>query len=157
MMTTTINPESSSTTFKTRALVAGGGAASNSESRNSITSEKHGQMDFEAVNKHARKAACELKIGSRDPVAGTLYKVESGGQLFHLFISTNKRLPANSPDDQSNAQLLLRDLSIKDECIKISFAGDKVRRAWNSPPRVEHSGNTVGIGYLTVGRLEVQP
>ena len=154
-MTTTINPESSSTTFKTRALVA----ASGSKSTKSVTCEKYGQLDCEAANKHARKAACELKIGSRDPVAGTLYKVESGGQLLHLrvFISTNKRLPANSPDDLSNAQLLLRDLSIKDECINISFAGDKVRRAWNSPPRVEHSGNTVGIGYLTVGRLEVQP
>ena len=100
-------------------------------------------MGFEAVNKLARKAACELKIKNNDPVAGTLCKVELGGQFLHLFISTNKRLPANLPDDLSNAQLLLRDLSIKDECINISFAGDKVRHVWNTRPRGEHSGNTV--------------
>ena len=119
-------------------------AATGSKNRKIVTCENAGQLDWVATNKLALRAASELKIGkSGDSATGALFEVESEGRPLYLFISTDKPLCATSPLDLSNAKLLLRDLQPGKECIRVSLSRGRVRRMWNTPPRVEHSGNTV--------------
>ena len=121
-------------------------AATGSRNKKIVTCENAGQLDWVAVNKLALRAACELKLGSSgDSATGAFFEVESNGQLLQLFISTNKPLRATSPLDLSNAKLLLRDLQPGKECIRVSLSRGRVCRMWNTPPRVEHSGNTVVV------------
>lgn len=105
-----------------------------------ITNEEEQNLWGE-VNACAFKASCELELGSMDPVAGTLCKFESEGHPMYLFISTNSRLLVDSPDDLSDAKLLLQ-VKPEAECKTITLR-DKVRQVWCSRPRVQHSGNTI--------------
>ena len=82
-------------------------------------------LNWEAANESARKAACELEMSNGDSAAGSLYEIELGGQLRHLFVSANRRLLVKSPDDLCNAQLLLHVLP-EDGCVSIPLSGDRV-------------------------------
>lgn len=105
-------------------------------------SEKLDLSSWRKANELAAQGACELKLHNvnEDSVMGTLFERKIKGRLIYLFISTNERLPANSLDDLSNAQLLFHDI-YKKECIPLS--PDKVLHVWHSLPRGAHPGNTV--------------
>ena len=100
------------------------------------------ELNWQKANELSLKAACELQMSNGDSVAGSLYKVESGGNLQHLFISANRRLPVNSLEDFCSAQLLLHVLP-EDGCFRVPLSRDRVRHMWNTRTRREHIGNTV--------------
>ena len=108
------------------------------------TCEKHDQLDWKATNNLALKASCKLKMPSGDSAVGTLFEMESDGRLLYLFISTNRRLSIQSPDELLNAKLHLSDPEPdKNKCNYISLASGKVLKVWHTSPRNEHKGNTI--------------
>ena len=100
------------------------------------------ELNWKVANERTRKAACELKMSNEDSAAGSLYEIESGEQLRHLFVSANRRLLVKSFDDLCKAQLLLHVLP-EDGCVSIHLSGDRVCDVWNTRSRGEHTGNTV--------------
>lgn len=95
---------------------------------------------WKKANEYASKAACELMLPNGVSVMGTLVEKQKERSFEYLFISTNKLLPVNSPDDLCNAKLLFHDLK-KKGCVPLS--SQKVRNVWNTRLRGTHPGNTV--------------
>ena len=125
------------------------GSASAKATANGSTSTKteangneHKELNWEVANESACKSSCELEMSNEDSAAGSLYEIESGGQLRHLFVSANRRLLVKSPDDLCKAKLLLHVLP-EDGCVSIPLSGDRVCDVWNTRSRGEHTGNTV--------------
>ena len=138
-MTSDIISMSSLTTSGLRRSLAA--ASRKFRKRKTETCQKHDQLDWKSANQLALKASCKLKMPSGDSVAGTLFDKESDGRHLHLFISTNRRLSIQSPDDLLNATLHLSDL--QPDKHYISLDSGKVLNVWHTSPRNEHRGNTI--------------
>ena len=115
---------------------------SDSSSSRAKVDEEQDELNWEKANELALRAACELEMSNGDSAAGSLYEIESGGKLRHLFVSANRRLLVKAPDDLCKAQLLLHVLP-EDGCVSIHLSDDRVCDVWNTRSRGEHTGNTV--------------
>ena len=132
---------------RTSAASALADSAKGQEQKNSWTSKRTRSdevklgLNWEKANRLALSAACELQMSNGDSAAGTLYREQSGAKNRYLFVSTHRRLLVKSPDDLSNAQLLIH---VRPEsCEYIPLSRDKVCSVWNTRPHGEHTGNTV--------------
>ena len=103
--------------------------------------EVQDELNWEKANRLALSAACELQMSNGDSAAGSLFREQFRGQTRYLFVSTHRRLLVKSPDELSNAQLILHVRPERCECIRLSR--DKVCHVWNTRPHGEHTGNTV--------------
>ena len=130
---------SPSTTPGVRASAAAAPVGSTRKKRKA--DEVQDELNWEKANRLALSAACELQMSNGDSAAGSLYREQFRGQTRYLFVSTHRRLLVKSPDDLSNAQLLLHVRPERCECIRLSR--DKVCHVWNTRPHGEHTGNTV--------------
>ena len=136
---------------------------------NENANEEQDALNWKKANELAFRAACELKLRNGDSAAGTLYETVSRRTHRHLFISANRRLQFNSPDDLCNSQLLVFDVQNEVMCQSIALSRDKVLRVWNTRAHAAHAGNTVfelsddatsecqsrGANFLRVGEARV--
>ena len=112
-------------------------------STSSIIDEEQDELNWKQANDLALRAACELQMSNGDLAAGSLYKLEWEGQLRHLFVSANRRLPINSPNDLSNAQLLVFDDKSEIKRRSIALSREKVCHVWNTRLHWQNDGKTV--------------
>ena len=105
--------------------------------------ERQNGLNWEKANELALGEACRLKTSNEDSAAGSVYKVEAGGQTSYssLFVSTNtlRWLLVNSTNNLCSSQL---HVVPEDECERIHLTRDRVCHVWNNRPRGKHKGNT---------------